>query len=117
MTPEGKVKKAIDELLKLYKVYKHKPVTNGLGESALDYHVCHRGLYAGIEAKKPGGDPTKRQIITMKNIARAGGAVFLIDEAGTISRDFYQLVGWLIAPTAGFLSLSAKRHITGDTSE
>jgi hypothetical protein len=105
MTPEGKVKAAIDEQIKFAGAYKHKPVQNGMGEPALDYHGSHRGYYFGVEAKKDGGAPTIRQLRTMKKIIAAGGAVFLI--VGTNGPDFAQFVGWLLKPIAGFVSASA----------
>lgn len=109
MTPEGKVKAAVSESLKDAEAYKHMPVQNGMGEPALDYHGCHRGYYLGIETKAEGGKPTVRQIRTMHKIADAGGSLFLIDSKhGT---DYAQLLGWLLAPTPGFISQSARRYL------
>jgi hypothetical protein len=105
MTPEGKVKKMIDNQLLAVGAYKHKPVQNGMGEPALDYHVCHRGFYVGIEAKAPDGFATPRQIRTMQKIEAAGGSVFLV--IGTEGDDMAQLIGWLMHPVPGFLSASA----------
>lgn len=79
MTPEGKVKAKIDVLLKQYGAYYLKPVQNGMGAPALDYHGIHRGVGFVIEAKAPGKEPTDRQLRTMKAIWAAGGAVFVID--------------------------------------
>lgn len=82
---------------------------NGMGAPALDYHVCHRGIYAAIETKAPGGRPTPRQIRTMRDIANAGGAVFLIDsDYGT---DMAQLQGWLLHPVPGFISQWAAKWL------
>jgi hypothetical protein len=78
-TPEGKVKDRIRSLLKQYGAYWHMPVQNGLGKPALDFHVCHRGRYGGVEAKAPGKKPTPRQLETAKDIEAAGGVVFFID--------------------------------------
>jgi hypothetical protein len=62
-----------------------------MGSPALDFHVCVPveitpemvgqtiGLYVGVEAKAPGGQPTPRQLNTMAEIAAAGGKTFLID--------------------------------------
>ena len=88
-TPEGKVKDSIRTLLKASGAYWHMPVQNGLGKPALDFHVCHRGRYAAVEAKAPGKKPTPRQVITMDEIVRAGGRVFLIDG------DLTELDNWL----------------------
>lgn len=106
MTPEGKVKSAVDKVLVGAGTYKHKPVMNGMGAPALDYHVCHRGFYAGIETKADGKTPTPRQRATMREMATAGASVFLIDNMdGT---DFCQLVGWLLHPVPGFISTAAR---------
>ena len=96
MTPEGKVKAGIDRLLERAKAYQHKPVQNGMGKPALDYHVCCRGLYAGIEAKAKGEKPTKRQERTMREQYAAGGSVFLIDDLE--GEDYRALQCWLSAP-------------------
>lgn len=79
MTPEGKVKVQIKELLKKYQAYWHMPVQNGMGSPALDFHVCHQGKYLGIEAKAPGKTITTRQGITCREIEAAGGSVFICD--------------------------------------
>ncbi len=105
MTPEGKVKSAVDDALRKAGAYKHKPVMNGMGEPALDYHVCHRGIYASIETKDKGKHPTPRQTRTMRNVIASGGSVFLIDSAE--SNDMAQLRGWLVYPIPGFVSLAA----------
>jgi hypothetical protein len=96
ITPEGQVKKRVDSLLKAFGAYSHKPVGNGMGAPALDYHVGHKGLYAGIETKAKGKKPTDRQIQTMIEIRDAGGSLFLID--GPDSLDFAALQGWLKEP-------------------
>lgn len=106
MTPEARTKADIDKVLKGAGAYKHKPVMNGMGAPALDYHVCHRGFYCAIEAKSPQGVPTPRQIRSMREVRDAGGAVFLINSAD--HPDFSQLVGWLLHPTPGFIGMAAK---------
>lgn len=91
MTPEGKVKGTVKTLLKMLKAYWHMPVQNGMGQPALDFHVClpilitsemvgkRMGLYVGIETKAPGKPLTPRQQVTARSIEDAGGKVFLID--------------------------------------
>jgi hypothetical protein len=79
-TEEGKVKFKIKSILKAApECYFHMPVQNGMGAPTLDFVGCSRGRYFTIEAKKPGGQPTERQINTMKEVTDAGGRVFLID--------------------------------------
>lgn len=104
MTPEGKVKAAVDLLLKRHGVYYLKPVQNGMGAPGLDYHGVHRGLGFAIETKAPGKHPTPRQINTAKAIHAAGGTVFLID-----SVDLTELSNWLYLPIPGHLSSAWMR--------
>lgn len=99
MTPEGKVKEAVKALLKEYGAYKHMPVQNGMGEPALDFHVCHQGFYATIETKALGEHPTPRQIQTIKNAMAAKASVFVIDSKDGL--DFAALRGWLKQPHPG----------------
>lgn len=91
MTPEGKVKKKINELLDKYRpsIYYYMPVPNGYGKPTIDYLGCFHGLAFGIEAKRPGKAPTARQDGTLKDITAAGGKVFVIDG------DTAELEAWL----------------------
>ena len=80
MTPEGRVKAAINRTLDAYKSsYKYMPVPSGYGMSTLDYVLCVNGRFIAIEAKAPGKKLTARQIKIMRQIERAGGTVFVID--------------------------------------
>jgi hypothetical protein len=83
MTPEGKVKKAINKVLDKYKgkVYKFMPVPGGFGPSSLDYILCVGGSFLAIEAKAPGKKPTPRQNAIIGAIIRAGGTVIVVDSA------------------------------------
>lgn len=100
MTPEGRIKAQVDTLLKAFAAYKHKPVSNGMGAPALDYHVCCGGVYAAIETKAPGKWPTARQTLTMREVIAAKGAVFLIQD----SNDLQELKAWLNIPVRAFTS-------------
>lgn len=93
MTPEGKVKDAVKKLLREHGAYWHMPVQNGMGSPALDFHVCHNGRYAGIETKAKGKHATERQLRTMREMRRAGGSVFLIDDP--VGQDMAALISWL----------------------
>jgi hypothetical protein len=95
MTPEGKVKDKVKKMLKAYGAYYHCPVQNGMGEPTLDFICCHNGRFFAIETKAPGGKPTKRQEVTMYNIAFAGGFVFVISnqEQLDILECYLQLTG------------------------
>ena len=79
MTPEAKVKKQVSELLKKFGVYYEMPVPSGFGKSGLDYFGCFHGKHFAIETKAPGKKPTPRQELTITQIQRAGGKVFVID--------------------------------------
>lgn len=81
MTPEGKVKAKVNKVLAKYRdfVYKFMPVPSGFGASSLDYLVCVASQFCAIETKKPGAKPTPRQELTIAEIRRAGGTVFVID--------------------------------------
>lgn len=91
MTEEGKIKEQIKKLLKAYGAYYEMPVPGGFGKSGLDFDVCYNGFFLAIEAKKPGGKPTPRQLQTMEAIKKAGGAAVIVDGVETL----LQLEGWL----------------------
>lgn len=83
MTPEGKRKKKINNLLDSYRpaLYYHMPVPNGYGRSTIDYLGCVRGLFFGIEAKaRSNQGPTERQEGIIGDIRAAGGTVFVIND-------------------------------------
>ena len=100
MTPEGLVKKQVDAVLKAAGAYYLKPVQNGMGAPALDYHGCHRGFAFVVEAKRPGARPTPRQTATASQVAAAGGSIFLVDGWDSLMR----LQNWLEFPVRGFSS-------------
>jgi len=106
MTPEGKVKSQVDVLLKEMAAYYLKPVQNGMGAPALDYHGVHRGLAFVIETKAKGKRPSPRQVNTIRRIAAAGGSCFVIDDIS--GADYAELHNWLHFPLSDFLSTSAK---------
>lgn len=93
MTPEGKVKAKITALLRNYEpdVWFTMPVPSGYGESTLDYIGCVGGVFFAIEAKKPGGKPTERQLLMMNKMELAGGKVFVVDGEAGLAR----LQGWI----------------------
>lgn len=97
MTPEGKIKLAVKELLKPYQLagslYANWPVPGGYGSSTLDALLCFRGHFAGIETKAPGKRPTARQQLDIDMIRAAGGTVFVIDGVAGIE----ELRQWLLS--------------------
>lgn len=93
MTPEGKVKAKVKRLLDKYKArYEYWPVPYGYGASSLDCIICFRGRFIGVETKAPGGKPTDRQKMIIRQMRDAGALVFVIDgENG----EFEQLAAYL----------------------
>ncbi len=81
MTPEGRVKAAVDKVLRAAGAYYHKPVINGMGKPTLDYVGCQRGMFFAIETKTGSKQMTERQKITAAEMSKAGGVVFLINES------------------------------------
>ena len=78
-TPEGKVKKKIDKMLKDHSVWYFKPQSGPYGSSGIpDYICCVAGELVGIEAKSgPTKKPTALQEKCMADIEKAGGVCFV----------------------------------------
>lgn len=110
-TPEGKTKQTIDKLLNDFSAYYLKPVQNGLGSPALDYHGSHRGLAFVIEAKAPGKEPTPRQVATLRRISKSGASLFVIDGQGP---DLFDLRVWLQDPVTSYWSTTVHQLLDGD---
>lgn len=91
MTPEGKVKAKVKDVLKKHGAYYHMPVQNGMGAPSLDFVCCHKGLYFAIETKAGNKQPTPRQETTINQIRLAGGLAFVINEVTGLS----DLEDWL----------------------
>jgi hypothetical protein len=83
MTPEGKVKHKIKQLLKERNIYYYMPVSNGMGRvGAPDFLCCWRGKWLAIEAKAPGkrGNTTPNQKRELASIRDAGGIAIVVDD-------------------------------------
>jgi hypothetical protein len=78
MTPEGKVKAEIKAYLDSIGAYYFMPVQMGYGAKTLDFLVCYKGRFIGIEAKREDAEATKYQIQTMRHIAEAGGDALVV---------------------------------------
>lgn len=98
-TPEGKVKDRVKKLLKKYGAYQFWPVQTGYGAATLDCLGCYNGMFFAIETKAPGKHPTPRQDMTISDINKADGAVFVIGEGYFPFEDRYsgmmELETWL----------------------
>lgn len=77
-TPEGQVKVKINHMLNRLGAWSFMPVPTGFQSRTIDYLVCFRGWFIGIEAKADGKVPTKRQEYTMQCIREAGGLTFVV---------------------------------------
>jgi hypothetical protein len=80
MTPEGKIKKKVTELLRNHGIWYFFPGNNGFGKSGIpDIIAIVGGRFVGIECK---ADPTKKPTELQKRcgeeIKEAGGLWFLI---------------------------------------
>lgn len=97
-TPEGRVKQKIKLALDKYKgrVRYWMPVPSGYGKSSLDFEGAFKGRAFAIEAKKPGGKPTKRQEGTIEEMLLGGYRVFVIDGDEALA----PLEAWLVQTDA-----------------
>ena len=83
MSLEAAVKKKLRAYLKEIGAYQYWPVKMALGAVTIDVLVCWRGKFFGIETKRSGVDkPTAMQLCTMREIAEAGGGVWLENSEG-----------------------------------
>ena len=76
---EKTIKAAVRKRLTELGAYQFWPVPMGIGNVSIDCIGCHKGKFFGIECKRPGGKATPRQIVTMREISKAGGIALLID--------------------------------------
>lgn len=71
---EAAVKKAVKKYLESIGAYYFMPVQMGYGSTTVDFLVCHRGKFYGIETKREGKDKASAsQDAVMKRIIAAGG--------------------------------------------
>ncbi len=93
MTPEGKIKKRLTEMLKAHKVWYFYPAANGMGRAGIpDVVAIVDGQFIGIECKADETKkPTALQLQCAKQIREAGGYWFLIN--GDLSLE--QLDKWI----------------------
>jgi len=80
MTPEGKIKKKLTDMLKHEKVWYFLPAANGMGRAGIpDVIAIVEGQFIGIECKADATKkPTALQMECAKQIRNAGGYWFLI---------------------------------------
>lgn len=81
VTPEGRVKNAIDRWIKqnLPGAYVYKPRGGPYGVAGTpDYFICWCGVFIGIEAKAPGQNPRPLQQAALRRIQDAGGIAAVV---------------------------------------
>jgi len=85
LTPEGKVKRKVVEVLKKHEVWYFFPANNGFGKSGIpDIIAIVNGEFIGIEVKSATGKPTELQKICGKQIEEAGGTWMVVSDAITL---------------------------------
>jgi Holliday junction resolvase len=91
-TPEGKIKRKLDKVLKQEGVWFFNPQAGPFGRAGIpDKIACIGGKFVGIECKADKTKkPTPLQIKAMKEIEMAGGKCFLVYDDTTIEevRDY-----------------------------
>lgn len=81
MTPEGKVKQSVVEILKAYNVYHFFPAANGYGRAGIpDIICCINGHFLAIECKAGKGMPTALQARELDRIRTAKGEAVVLRE-------------------------------------
>lgn len=85
LTPEGKVKKKVTDLLKKYRIWYFFPGNNGFGKSGIpDIVAIVNGKFVGIEVKADKTKkPTQLQVQCGNQIRAAGGYWFLVYDEST----------------------------------
>ena len=79
---EKRVKEALKKYLKSIGAYYYMPVPMGYGAATVDFLVCYKGKFYGIETKREGvHSTTVRQACVLREIAEAGGGVVLENSA------------------------------------
>lgn len=88
-TPEGRVKEMIRKRLdaEFPNHWRYMPVSMGMGAHGVpDFICCVDGLFVAIEAKAPGGVPTKRQEEQIWRIKQANGVVAVVWDKASMDR-------------------------------
>ena len=81
MTPEKRVKKAVQKQLDLLGAYYFFPATGGFGRSGVpDIIGCYQGAFFAIECKAGKNTTTALQDRELTNIRQSGGAAIVVNE-------------------------------------
>jgi hypothetical protein len=101
-TPEGRVKADIKKELtargfqpaggkepEAMTGWYYMPVSNGMGTHGIpDFVCCWKGLFFGIEAKAPKGEPSLQQLRRHTEIKNAGGLILVVDDVSRLKQFF-----------------------------
>ena len=74
---ERLVKEALKKYLKSIGAYYFMPVQMGYGASTIDFFVCHKGKFYGIETKDGAKRATPCQLEVFRQINEAGGITWV----------------------------------------
>ena len=81
MTPEGKVKKRVKEILTKMGAYWTMPIGSVFSRNGVpDFLCCYHGWFVAIETKAGSGKTTKLQDYELARIKEAGGISIVINE-------------------------------------
>ncbi len=87
-TQEGKLKDSVKLYLDSIGAYWFMPVQTGYGSATVDFLVCWRGKFYGIETKAPKKQATPRQLRICEKIEKAGGRAVVSDRLDLIKHWF-----------------------------
>ena len=93
MTEEGAIKKKVRANIRASGGYVFSPVQMGMGSPTLDDLCCIGGKFIAIEYKAEGKTPTLRQLLTMKEIRKAGGSAIWGDSIERVMEKLSEALG------------------------
>ena len=100
LTPEGKVKRRLDTMLKRRKIWYFSPQSGPFGKAGIpDRLAVVEGRLIGIEVKaNKTRKPTPLQVKCMSDIEKAGGKCFLVYDDETINKVEDYIIDYLVVP-------------------
>ena len=93
MTEEGAIKKKVRANIRASGGYVFSPVQMGMGSPTLDDLCCIGGKFIAVEYKAEGKVPTPRQLLTMKEIRKAGGSAIWGDSIERVMEKLSEALG------------------------
>ena len=96
-TPEGKIKKKVDDLFKKYSIWYYCPQAGPFGKAGIPDRVAViGGRFLGVECKaNKSRKPTKLQELVMKDIEKAGGKCFVVCDDETLGKLRAYILDWM----------------------